>query len=273
MNAPNDRGEVLRFLRETEFELPVLPSVALDLLKSMHDDRADATSLALTVHADQGLAAHVLRLANSPYYRGQEAIDSLQQAVARLGLDAVHEMALAACFATTAFRIVGYEDRARRLWRHASARGFIAAEIARLCQVDAHAAYVCGLLRDIGKPVVLSVLSRRNKQVIESVDAMIAKMAPTVGIRLASAWQLPQVVQNGVTFGDDFAAAPGHRGVLAAVSVADLLVPCVLDAVEIDEGTLYALAASDHLGLTPHNVATLTARSDEIRAAVDTLPL
>ena len=125
VSTNEERLEVLRFVRDTEFELPVLSSIATKLLQSMHDERADAASVAKLITADQGLAAHVLRLANSPYYRGRCAVGSLQQAIARLGLTTVFEMALAVCFAATAFRIRGYEEARRthvalRIWRAAS---------------------------------------------------------------------------------------------------------------------------------------------------------
>ena len=47
-------------------ELPILPHVASQVLAMSTLDDANARSLAELLHSDQAIAAHILRLANSP---------------------------------------------------------------------------------------------------------------------------------------------------------------------------------------------------------------
>ena len=49
-------------------ELPVLPQVAGRVMALANDPSADAARLSALIHQDQALAAHVLRIANSPAY-------------------------------------------------------------------------------------------------------------------------------------------------------------------------------------------------------------
>ena len=47
-------------------ELPILPQVASQVLAMSTSDDTNARSLAELLHRDQAIAAHVLRVANSP---------------------------------------------------------------------------------------------------------------------------------------------------------------------------------------------------------------
>ena len=49
-------------------DLPVLPQVAGRVMALAGDPSADAARLSALIHQDQALAAHVLRIANSPAY-------------------------------------------------------------------------------------------------------------------------------------------------------------------------------------------------------------
>ena len=49
-----------------EVELPLLPQVASQVMALAADATADAAKLSSLIHQDQALAAHVLRIANSP---------------------------------------------------------------------------------------------------------------------------------------------------------------------------------------------------------------
>ena len=57
-----DLAPVVTSLRD----LPVLPSIVLDLIHSLERDDVDVTTLAEKMSRDQALAAKLLRLANSP---------------------------------------------------------------------------------------------------------------------------------------------------------------------------------------------------------------
>ncbi len=80
-----------REISQGEIELPLLPAVATKVLSSSVDERADATLLADLIRQDQGLATHVLRVVNSPGLRG-----TIQQAITRLGMERIREIAVSA---------------------------------------------------------------------------------------------------------------------------------------------------------------------------------
>ena len=56
-------------IRAGSIELPLLPQVASRILGMVNDPNAEAAKLAALIHQDQALAAHVIRIANSPAYK------------------------------------------------------------------------------------------------------------------------------------------------------------------------------------------------------------
>ena len=68
--APPSTGPLEQLLIERiqkgAIELPLLPQVASRILAMVYDPNAEAAKLATRIHQDQALAAHVIRIANSP---------------------------------------------------------------------------------------------------------------------------------------------------------------------------------------------------------------
>lgn len=80
---------------EQSLSLPMLPAVANEVLALTQAETTDAARLSQVMHRDPALASNVLRVANSAAFVGQVPCASLQQAVSRLGLQRVTEIALA----------------------------------------------------------------------------------------------------------------------------------------------------------------------------------
>src|SRR6185436_6654207 len=97
-----------------------------------NDPAADASRLSALIHQDQALAAHVLRIANSPAYMPRYPIASLPHAVAMLGVNPFSELAIISPLKSGAVKKPGHEADIRQLWRHALASGAYAKEIERM---------------------------------------------------------------------------------------------------------------------------------------------
>ncbi len=87
-----------------KIELPLLPTVATEVLSSSLDEHSDAARLAGLIQQDQSLATHVIRVVNSPAFRGAIEVVALQQAIARLGMERIREIALSASLKSCVFK-------------------------------------------------------------------------------------------------------------------------------------------------------------------------
>ena len=145
-------------LTESQIVVPLLPDVANRVVLLSSDPDSDAAQLAKLIQSDQALAGHVMRIANSAAYTPNASMVSLQQAVARLGMHLISEIALAASLNTKLFKAPPYEKRISEIWTHALCTGLWGKEVARISKKNVEAAFLCGLLHSIGCPVILQTI-------------------------------------------------------------------------------------------------------------------
>jgi HD-like signal output (HDOD) protein len=98
-------------------DVPMLPEVANKALILSQDPESDASAMAKLDQSDQSLAGHVMRIANSVAYTPLTNLVSLQQAVARLGMGIISEIALSASIGAKLFKTPGYEQHIAAQWQ------------------------------------------------------------------------------------------------------------------------------------------------------------
>jgi putative nucleotidyltransferase with HDIG domain len=224
-------------IESPDFELPFLPRTASEVLALCKQDACDPSRLAQLVQRDVTLAAHVLRVSNSSAYAPLEPIVSLQQAISRLGMSAICEIAISASLRGRAFDVPGYGPEIQRMWRHAAASAVYAREVARVVRHNVEGAYMCGLLHDIGEPLVLQALvdvaSKRTERTIPLgiVRGAMAEFHATLGARLAKQWSLSEWVIEAVAHHHDYARADSFPKEAMITYLADLLADWALGGV------------------------------------------
>jgi HD-like signal output (HDOD) protein len=155
---PQVRAELEAKLAAGALDLPLLPGVAMDITSAAAREDVDARTIAEMLKRDASLSAHVLRIVNSPVYSPRAQIVSLQQAVARVGAVKIREIALVIACRTGVFKAKGYEREIDEVFRHSIATALFAQEIARQTRNNVEDAFLCGLLHDVGRPVLLQAL-------------------------------------------------------------------------------------------------------------------
>jgi len=191
---------LVRRLLEEHFagdvNLPVLPDTAMQVMALCRSEKCDAQLLSDRIRRDQALAGHVLRVANSSAYAPKEPIVSLRQAVSRLGISTVQEIAIAVSLNGRVFNAPGWQVRIRDLWMHSAAAAVYAKEVARFLRFNVESAFMCGLLHDIGRPVVLQALldiakRRTDLPVPQKIaEAAMDEFHERVGAMVIRRWKL-----------------------------------------------------------------------------------
>ncbi len=266
---------LLAFAFETRaLQLPPLPGVAAEVIASSIDDRADAARLAELIQTDQGLASHVLRVVNSPSMRAATEIVALRQAISRLGMNRIREIAIAASLAGALHRQTRYQSEARYAWKHGLCTGLWAKEIARACRKNTEMAYLCGLLHNIGTPVVLNALGQVTSQPLQSRDMtiLLEEFGSGAGVLLAQAWKLPELVVTTIRCVDAFGTAGAHVDAVAIVNAA-VQVSAMMLRGELSTESVAALESTRHLNLYPDDVAALLRLRDTVSASLEALAL
>ena len=121
---------ILEKLEQKQLDLPPLPQVANQVLAFTTDTNAHAGKLAALIQQDIVLTAKIFQIANSAAFGPYNKVESLQQAIAWLGLSNVAGTAFTLAMQSGVFNVRGYEREVTELWMHALATGFYGKTIA-----------------------------------------------------------------------------------------------------------------------------------------------
>jgi HD-like signal output (HDOD) protein len=141
------------------------PGAAPRLLARLCDPAVDGGEIVAITGRDPGLAARVLRVANSAYYGRSRTVKTVDHAVSILGLDAVRGIAAAACLDRSLLRSGATAQLdVDALVGHSLATAVLAEQLAR-GEFRRHAgdAFIAGLLHNLGT-LVQAQLHQRPMQ-------------------------------------------------------------------------------------------------------------
>jgi putative nucleotidyltransferase with HDIG domain len=190
-------------IRSGQVSLPVLPETVFKARDLIEND-AQVSQVVAVIEREPGLAAALLRYANSVAFAGLDELSDLHQVVARLGMSATEQVVVAASVKNV-FHSPDPADAAllRRMWGHASAVALASRRVADLTSAaDPESAYLAGLLHDIGKIVLLRAIAdvkKRDPRRHLSEATLLAvfdSLHCVVGEELFEAWKLPPAIRE-----------------------------------------------------------------------------
>ena len=145
---------------------------------------------------DRAITAQLIKVANSPLFRGREKIESLPPAITRLGLKAIGNL-----ITSFTMRMVfnaktkDVKEQISQLWLHSRDIAGICAVIAKkLKGFDADKALLAGLVHDIGAIPVLTHADKHPNLMsnIQEVNKAVTKLTPTVGKMVLEKWNFTE---------------------------------------------------------------------------------
>ncbi len=199
---PRLREAVEAKLGEGPPPVPRLPSVIPDLFAALHDD---ATSVATFINRDPALAAQVIRVANSVYYRrGNRLVENLDQALLVLGEAGLQAaVAQAALLPLLAVDTPPLTTLGPGLWQHATRTAAVGQLLANSRQVDPFTANLTGLLHDVGHLALLRLAQHQGKRYDIPLDAgtaryLMVRHGPAVSRDVVESWDLPPTLRRAI---------------------------------------------------------------------------
>lgn len=199
------RNVKLDVLQRAE-ELPSLSTVVMEFLEITRRDFSSARDFEAVISKDQGLAARLLKLANSGMYGKPRGVRSIPEAVVLIGLENIKKIVLTVSTeGLTRLRLKNYDyEPGRGYWMHSTAVGLAArASIDYLPVKLMHPeeAFVAGLLHDVGKLVVDDFLDpavgERSVPLEEETRAVGLDHAELAEYILRS-WKLPESIVTAI---------------------------------------------------------------------------
>jgi HD-like signal output (HDOD) protein/CheY-like chemotaxis protein len=213
-------SSVLRAIVGRMSSLPAIPAVYQRLSRAVHDPSTRPEQVAEIVASDPAIAARVLQLAASPFFNADGPIESVADAVARLGISTLRNLVLA----SEVFNLFEEKSAPERFslptfQRHALATGRIAAAIAPRRVGEALAA---GLLHDVGELILaaelpeqwvtINALAAADGRPVEAVELeQLGTTHAEIGAYLLGLWGLPREIVEAVAFHDRPRRAGGRE--------------------------------------------------------------
>ena len=258
---------LLERVRQGETELPVLPDTAAAVLAACRNDDSGPRQIALALERDPGLAAELLRVANSAAYSAGGSVVSLHQAIGRLGMSAVATITTAVAVKGRVFSVPRFASEVAQVWSHSASASAWAREIARQRRRNVEGAFLCGLMHDVGRPLMLQAFAKLEAGGARfdpaALAAAVDDLHPHIGAELVMRWGLPAWAADSVRWHGDPWLAVDHRDEALTTALASHLAHGVLgDALERDE--IKELALRDELGLYPEDFEELLARREHV---------
>jgi len=204
--------------------LPSLPTIALKCLNLIRSPNFSLKDASTIVEKDPLLAAQVMRAANSAAMATREPAKTILNALSRLGVDKLRTLLVE----VSAHKVFESKDQriaqaCRGLWDHSLAVAALGRDIVALGGGggEPDVAYLAGLLHDVGKPVVATLLLEAERMAaggwtatsssswIDS-SAWISVIQQThrkAGVALAEKWELPDAVVKAIRDCGDYDAS------------------------------------------------------------------
>jgi putative nucleotidyltransferase with HDIG domain len=184
-------------------ELPVFHMVALELQHHLEKPDFSMKKTIRLVNEDQSLAGHILKMANSAAYVGRVPIETIKDAVIRLGSQRVCNIAMTVSQSglhSSKNKVV--HALMQSLWEHSYSCAVGCQWLAQNAGYRQHAeqAYMAGLLHDIGKLFLLKAMERLNIMGVAQADLernllmeVFAAHHVEQGRRLMKQWNMPEI--------------------------------------------------------------------------------
>ncbi|HVS51305.1 MAG TPA: HDOD domain-containing protein [Opitutaceae bacterium] len=199
-------------------QLPCSPALLPRLISVLMNADSSADEIADIIKVDSALAASTLRLANSAFFASGGAVETVSDAVVRLGQRELYR--LAALALVSRWESVSERGEPGDFCRHALCTALAAEVLAETSErVDPQTAYTAGLICDLGKlavahacapffPAIRTHCSTRGGTWSQAEREVLGYTHAEVGGQLLSAWSFPSLLVTAAVFCERPTEAP-----------------------------------------------------------------
>ncbi|ABK98372.1 HDOD domain-containing protein [Pelobacter propionicus] len=210
--------EIVRNIEHGNLDLPPIPDIMQRIVSKMDSPNVSIDEIVECI-TDQILAAKILKICNSPFYRRSGKVTTLKDAVLFIGFKSLISI-------VTVHSLSSFSPRntveIRKVLQHCLVCGMIARQIAQDMRGDYERAFICGLLHDIGKTVMLDMLS--DYLLEDDVrQKLIDGHHAEIGYLLARKWNFDEAIQESIRFHHEPERAVMHRGLVEMVYLSNIM--------------------------------------------------
>lgn len=261
-------------------EIPSCPSVLIQLNKLLSVDEVDFRAVSSKIMGDVGLAATVLKIANSSAMGLPSKVSTIQQALSVLGVTRVMSLVNGIVLRQV---LAGGHDSMERFWDASSKRAMLMSRLSRSFPgITSDIAYTFGLFMDCGIAVLIQKFPTYKQTLAianETADRRFTAIEEaahqinhaSVGYWLARSWHLEKDLTDAIRFHHEYevladeqsALSPRTRHLVAFGLLSEHLIQCITGMNRTVEWAKGAPFVKSYLGLTDAEIAELVLEARE----------
>ena len=189
-----------RYMQSEKLALPTIPDVSIKIRRAINDDKANNNKISRVVQMDPTITARLIKISNSPLYRGRRKIESCPEALTRLGLKAAQDI-ITAFAMKSVFKAKSSTIRRKmtELWAHSSYVAAISAVFAHKTPgFDPDKAMLAGLIHDIGVVPILAYADKHPNIISQPKDlaATVKQLRIEIGVQIVRKWDFSTDFEN-----------------------------------------------------------------------------
>jgi putative nucleotidyltransferase with HDIG domain len=214
MDAPGDNkqkyGDISDKILQKVSIFPSMPQAGIKLRALLTQKDVSIDEIEKILRHDPGLAANVLRLANSAYFGVPTKVRTLKHAVMLLGVKRFAQIAVTACMNKSMnIEVEGYGLSPGELWLHSIAVSTIAEALTKNRNLaENHDCFTPALLHDLGKLILGEFVKKEQPKIENLVNSgvpfvvaekeVLGTNHAEIGALILGQWRFPSDLINAV---------------------------------------------------------------------------
>jgi len=155
---------VIKLLKENKINMPALPETANKLMKLSSNPQATFDDYSQIIKNDPLLTMKVIKLANSPLYRGLRDVSDISLALSRIGIEGIKQIILTDSLNSVVFKNQTYKKHIDKIWKDSLITALLASKTATLFNLNPSLIYTIALVHKIGSILIFDIVEEYNKK-------------------------------------------------------------------------------------------------------------
>lgn len=188
-------------------KMDAMPAHAARAFQIASDPKAKTSDFVTIIESDEALSSRIIRVANSVYFQRGAPATEIENAVAQIGLDELRGLLSATMLKSL---LKSKTSERKQIWANAVGTAMIASSITKYTNgLNAGQAFLCGLVHDVGKLIMLMRNQKLYKQVMlqagsgkddfRAIEDQIFEINHVeVGQWVAETWKFPPVAIEAI---------------------------------------------------------------------------
>jgi HD-like signal output (HDOD) protein len=223
MTTPNPIP--IEILLEVVKTLPAAPRVFAQVGKLLANPNSNSEDVVRLLRLDTALTARIIKISNSVFYQPEQPTSTIEEAVLRIGYNALYRMSgLAAAADLTSQDLLTYGITGAQLRENALLGALTAEHLAGFTDLDPQQAYTAALLRSIGR-VALDRVARNTEHSAYNQRRIVEWETRTLGLSNTDAaafilaeWRFPAHTIAAIR--DHYLLAPSESKLAYVINLA-----------------------------------------------------